>query len=135
MTKRTNSLVTNRPFYAEGQLVLKNDLNDYDFGVYNEKAISSKSVTKYLNRIYKSESPYIKTHINNLDNSEEINVRGELIKAKGLDGLYDWVVDWDFGKFELGKQLWDWGEDNVSVNISQIMEAEVSNEQQKFKAM
>jgi hypothetical protein len=123
--------VTNKPFYAEGQLVLKNDLNDYDFGVYNEKEISNKSITKYLNRIYKSECPYVRLHIKNLNSEYVIKGFGELTKKKDSIGLYDWFV----GNFELGTLLYEWGENDVNVKIEQIMEAECKDEKTRYKVM
>lgn len=112
-------------FHAEGTLVLKNNLKEYDWGIYNRKKVSSQSITTFLKEeIYSSEFPYVKMFLQNLNKKETIKKTGELCLMQNELGIYDWVIKGKGKKnnlFYLGNKLFDWGEQEIVVHIKQEM--------------
>ena len=87
-----------------GKLILKNIIENMDYGIYNKSLNQFNSITDILeDSYYNSETPYINLYISQIDNNHEIDVSGELLIDKDSDGIYDWFV----GDFQLGKQLFE----------------------------
>jgi len=105
-------------FHASGKSILSGKMNEINFGVYNAQKVTSQSLTEYLDKVYKSDSSFIRLYIKNLDNGEVINQIGELIIQKDSYGIYSYHIN----QFSIVEKLWDWSDANVSVNIEQVTE-------------
>lgn len=119
----------NNIFHASGQLILSSKKNQIDFGIYSVSKVTNQSITKYLDEVYKSDNPLINLYMKNKNNGEECFEIGELTIQKDSYGIYGYHVD----QFPLVEQLFQWGDDEVYVNIEQLTEAEYGR--QKFKLL
>lgn len=78
-------------FYFTGKLILANDLNKINYGVYNKNLTTFDSITNILDSIHKSNNPLVRIVVKQLDNGHVKNHMGDLYVDKdkyGIDGYF-----------------------------------------------
>lgn len=125
-------------FSHRGKLILSENLNKVNYGIMNESAVTFDSITDFLNKIYNSPTPFIKLNVKNFTDNRSCYKMGKLSLKEDSNGILDWHIDeflLDLEDFQLGKQLYEWGEKEIGMFILHLNDAkDGSQDEQTTKA-
>jgi hypothetical protein len=111
-------------FIKSGRLILSQNPNKLDFGIYNQQLTTFSSISNFLDEIHNSPTPYIKLHIKQTANNHTLNLTGFLHKAYDSDDIFSYHITYEHNQFPLDKQLFEMTGLDMFVSIQHLSDLE-----------
>jgi len=118
-------------FIKSGKLILSENPNKLDFGLYNKQLTTFSSLSNFLDEIYNSKTPYIKLHIKQTANDHTLQRTGFLNKAYDSDDIYSYHITYDRDQFPLEKELFEMTGLDMFVSVQHLSDLEENLDEAK----